>query len=309
MFYYILKRLLAIVPVACGVIISVSLLIHFVPGDPVDILLGDYATIAEKKELSSKLGLDQPVYQQILGYLSNLLHGNLGNSLIYNRSVFDLIVERLVPTIELALAAIALAIALSLPLGICSALKKNSLWDFFALFTSLLGIAIPHFWLGPMLIILFSLKLDLLPVSERGDFSSYILPAFTLGTALMAILSRITRTSMLDVLKEDYVKTARAKGLSEARIIFKHVLRNAYLPVLSIISLQFSTLLTGTIITESIFDWPGIGSLVLEALNQRDYPLVQGCILFFSISYLLINLFTDILYVLVDPRIKLHSQG
>jgi peptide/nickel transport system permease protein len=216
--------------------------------------------------------------------------------------------ERVVPTVELAVSAMLLAIMLSIPLGIISALKKNTLWDFSALLFSLIGISIPHFWLGPMLIIIFSIKLDLLPVSERGDFTSYILPAVTLGTALMALLSRITRTSILEILKEDFVKTARAKGVSEWRIIFKHVLRNAYLPVLTILSLQFSTLLTGAIVTESIFDWPGLGTLVLEALNQRDYPLVQGCILFFAISYLIINLITDILYVILDPRIKLNAQ-
>jgi peptide/nickel transport system permease protein len=305
---YIFRRLLAIVPVALGVIISVSVLIQLVPGKPVDILLGEYASAAEKSELAHKLGLDLPLSSQIITYLGNLSKGNLGDSLIYNRSVVSLIAERLAPTLELALLAVVFALLISLPLGICSALKKNTMWDFSALFFSLLGVSIPHFWLGPMLIIFFSLKLDLLPVSERGGWASYILPTFTLGTALMAFLSRITRSAFLDVLKEDFVKTARAKGLSEFRVMGKHVLRNAYLPVLTVASLQFSTLLTGAIITESIFDWPGLGSLILEALNQRDYPLIQGCILFFSLSYLLINLATDILYVLFDPRIKLDMK-
>ncbi len=308
MIYYIIKRLLSIIPVGCGVIISVSLLIHMVPGNPVDILLGDYASSEERAELTQQLGLDQPVLSQIAHYTGGLLEGDLGTSLIYNKSVFSLILERIVPTVELAVSAMILAILLSIPLGIWSALRKNTWADFSALLFSLLGIAIPHFWLGPMLIIIFSIKLDLLPVSERSGLSSYILPAVTLGTALMALLSRITRTSILEILKEDYIKTARAKGLSEWRIVLKHVLRNAYLPVLTILGLQFSTLLTGAIVTESIFDWPGLGSLVLEALNQRDYPLVQGCILFFALSYLLINLATDILYLFLDPRIKLPGE-
>lgn len=294
-------------PVAFGVIASVSLMIHLVPGNPVDFLLGDFASTEERSELTHKLGLDQPVLSQILSYLNKLVHGDLGESLIYNKSVLVLISERLLPTVELAICAIISAMLISLPLGIISALKKNTVVDFAALLFSLIGVSMPHFWLGPLLIMFFSLKLDLLPVSERGSWLSYILPTVTLASALMALLSRITRTAMLEILQEDFIKTARAKGVSEWRIIGKHVLRNAYLPVLTVLSLQFSTLLTGTVITESIFDWPGLGTLILEALNQRDYPLIQGCILFFSLSYLVINLITDILYSLLDPRIKLNA--
>jgi len=304
---FICRRIIALIPVALGVVIFVALMTRLVPGDPVDVILGDFATLEEKTALRHSLGLDVPVVEQLWTYARHVAKGDLGRSIVYNRPVLDMIGERIGATFELALTALAIALAISLPLGIVSALRKDTWIDYLAMGFAITGVALPGFWLGPMLVLLFSLKLDLLPVSERGDWTSYILPALTMGTALAAALARMTRNAMLDTMREDYVRTARAKGAGEARVILIHVLRNAALPLVTVLGLQFGVLLTGAIITEKIFDWPGIGSLVLEGILQRDYPVVEGCVLMFSFSYLAVNLLTDILYAVVDPRIKLES--
>jgi ABC-type dipeptide/oligopeptide/nickel transport system permease component len=300
---------MGLIPVGIGVVAIVSLLIHVVPGDPVDAMLGPYATIEEKESLRSSLGLNESLPVQLKRYYLQLASGSLGTSLIFQRPVVDLIAERVQATVELAVVALLVAMMISIPLGIISAVKKGSLVDYGAMGFALLGICIPNFWLGPMLVLLFSLHFGWLPVSERGDFATYILPAVTLGTALASILSRMTRTSMLDNLREDYVRTARAKGNTEKIVILKHVLRNAALPLVTVIGLQFGVLLTGAIITERIFDWPGLGTLTLEGIFNRDYPLVQGCVLMFSATYLIVNLLTDVMYAAVDPRIKLDGRG
>jgi peptide/nickel transport system permease protein len=304
---FICRRIIALIPVALGVVIFVALMTRLVPGDPVDVILGDFATLEEKTALRHSLGLDVPVVEQLWTYARHVAKGDLGRSIVYNRPVLDMIGERIGATFELALTALAIALAISLPLGIVSALRKDTWIDYLAMGFAITGVALPGFWLGPMLVLLFSLKLDLLPVSERGDWTSYILPALTMGTVLAAALARMTRNAMLDTMREDYVRTARAKGAGEARVILIHVLRNAALPLVTVLGLQFGVLLTGAIITEKIFDWPGIGSLVLEGILQRDYPVVEGCVLMFSFSYLAVNLLTDILYAVVDPRIKLES--
>ena len=295
---------MAAVPVGLGVVAIVSLLILTVPGDPVDTLLGPYATADEKEELRTELGLDQPAHVQVANYYKMIFSGTLGQSLIYRKPVETLIAERVQATVELAVVSLIVALLISLPLGILSALKAGKPLDFAAMGFALAGVAIPNFWLGPMLILLFSLELGLLPVSERGDWTTYVLPAITLGTALAAVLSRMTRNSMLDNMQEDYTRTARAKGARETVVIGKHVLRNASLPLVTIVGLQFGVLLTGAIITERIFDWPGLGTLILDGINNRDYTLVQGCVLVFSFSYLVVNLLTDLAYAVVDPRIK-----
>lgn len=308
MLTFIIRRLLALVPVGFGVVTIVSLLIHAVPGDPADSILGPYATAEEKTQLKHDMGLDQPIVQQLFSYYKKIAQGDLGTSLVYRKPVTELISTRIQPTVELALCAMLVALCVSLPLGIISALKQGKPVDFIAMGFALTGIAIPNFWLAPMLILLFSLHLGWLPVSERGSWDTYVLPAISLGTALAAILSRMTRNSMLDNLKEDYVRTARAKGNKERVVILKHVLRNAALPLVTIVGLQFGVLLTGAIITERIFDWPGLGSLILDGINNRDYPVVQGCVLVFSGTYLLVNLLTDLSYALVDPRIKADGR-
>ncbi len=301
----ILKRLFSLIPVAIGVVVIVSLMIHLIPGDPLDRILGDFATPESRDLLRTQLGLHLSVPQQLLHYFKQLLQGDLGQSLIYNRSVTSLIAERFPATLELAFCSLMLAISFGTPLGILSAVHKNKIQDQIAMTFSLIGIAVPNFCLGPMLIFLFAIKLDLLPVSEKNGLTSFILPALTIGTALAAIISRMTRNSMLDIMREDFIRTARAKGLNPRLVILKHGLRNAALPLITIIGLQFGVLLTGAVVTEKIFDWPGLGSLILEALGNRDYPLVQGCVLIFSSIYLGVNLITDIIYKIVDPRVKM----
>lgn len=304
MLIYILRRLLALAPVSLAVVTLVSALIHAVPGDPVDSILGPFATAMEKEQLRHELGLDQSFGAELVSYYAKIAKGDLGRSLINHRQVTALIAAALPPTLELAIIAMLVAIAIGVPLGIVSAIRAGHPIDYAAMVFALLGVAVPNFWLGPMLVLVFALHLRWLPVSERADWSSYILPAVTLGMAMAAMLSRMARNSMLDNLKEDYVRTARAKGQRETRVIGKHVLRNAALPLITVIGLQFGVLLTGAIITERVFDWPGLGSLILEGINNRDYPLVQGCVLVFSATYLIVNLCTDLTYALVDPRLR-----
>ena len=304
MLTFILRRILALIPVGIGVVAVVSLLIHIVPGDPVDQVLGPYATAQEKTELRHEMGLDLPFTTQLGDYFVKLAHGDLGESVVYHRPVTALIAERVRPTVELTVCAMVVALLLSIPLGVLSAIRAGKPLDYGAMAFALMGIAIPNFWLGPMLVLLFSLELGWLPVSGRDTLASYVLPAATLGFALAAILSRMTRNSMLDNLREDYARTARAKGAREFVVVMKHVLRNAALPLVTIVGLQFGVLLTGAIITERIFDWPGLGSLILDGINNRDYALVQGLVLVFSCTYLVVNLLTDLSYALVDPRIK-----
>src|SRR3989338_2724220 len=286
---YIIKRFLLFFPVIIGVMTLVFLIIHLIPGDPVELMLGENAQISDKEKLRSELGLNKPIIDQYLTFMINAFKGDL---------------ERFPATLELTLCAIFAALIISLPLGIIAAYRQYSIFDNGSMFLSLLGISIPNFWLGPLLIILFSVMLGWLPVAGRGGISHIILPSITLGTALSSILSRMTRSSMLDSLKEEYVTTARAKGLSENTVVIKHALSNAMIPIITIVGLQSGALLSGAIITETIFSWPGIGRLTIQAINTRDYPLLQGCILIISLSYVVVNLITDILYAYFDPRIK-----
>ncbi len=305
MFYYFLRRLIGVIPVSLGVLVIVSLMIYLVPGDPVDTLLGPYASDKDRLELRGQLGLDQPIPLLILRDVKRIFTLDLGESIINHQPVMEMIKVRIGPTVELAFLSMMVAMMISIPLGIIAALRAKTGTDFFAMTLAMLGVSMPNFWLGPLMIMLFSLKLGWLPVSERADLFSYVLPCITLGAALAAILSRMTRASVLENLQEDYVRTARAKGLSGRVVVLKHILRNASLPLLTMMGLQFGVLLTGAIITEKIFDWPGLGSLIISAIYSRDYPVVQGCVLLFSFSYVMVNLVTDILYAYFDPRIRL----
>jgi peptide/nickel transport system permease protein len=298
------RRLALLIPTVLGVVTLIFFLIHFIPGDPVELMLGETASTPDLERLRADLGLDRPVAEQFGTFLLGLVRGDLGNSFFYRRPVVEVILEKLPATLELAAAAMVLALLLALPLGIAAAVRKDSLTDRAAMLASLVGISMPNFWLGPLLIILFSIKLGWLPVSGREGAASIVLPALTLGTALAALLSRMTRSAMLDVLGEDYLRTARAKGLSEKVVIVKHAFRNALLPVLTIVGLQFGALLSGAVITENVFAWPGIGSLLIQAINTRDYPMVQGCVLVISLGYVAANFLTDLLYSLSDPRVK-----
>ena len=301
---YIQRRLLLLVPVVWGVVTVVFSFIHLVPGDPVLAMVGENAQPADIARLRQQLGLNDPLHVQYFRYLAKLVRGDLGVSLHTGKPVLRTIIQRYPATIELALASLLLALIISIPLGVLSANKRNSPVDHFSMVLALLGISMPNFWLGPLLIILFSIKLNLLPVSGSGGLSHLILPAITLGTAMTALLTRMVRASMLEVMGQDYIRTARAKGLPERVVIYKHALKNALIPVVTIVGLQFGTLLTGAIITETIFAWPGLGRLTIQSISRRDYPLVQGCILMISLTYILVNLATDLLYTVLDPRIR-----
>jgi peptide/nickel transport system permease protein len=300
---YLLQRLLLLLPTLFGALTLVFFLIHLVPGDPIEVMLGETASAADKEELRRNLALDQPLTVQYRNFLTGLLKGDLGQSLYEQSSVADLISARLPATIELTLCAMTIAIIISFPLAILAAINKGSGIDRVALLFSLLGLALPNFWLGPLLMIIFSIQLGWTPVSGRGGLDHLLLPSLTLALGMAAILIRILRASLLQVINADYVRSARAKGVSERAVWLKHTLRNALLSVITIMSLQFGSLLAGSIITETVFSWPGIGRLTVQAIQSRDYPLVQGCVLVIAISYLLVNLLTDIFYHLVDPRI------
>jgi len=305
MLTFITHRLAGALLVVFGVVSIVFLLIHLIPGDPVEIMLGEAASVADREALRAALGLDQPLARQFMTYLEGLLRLDLGNSYHSHRPVFELVLERLPATLVLAGMALLITLVMAVPLGIVAAVRRDSLWDSGAMGFSMLGVSVPNFWLGPLLILVFSLWLGWFPVSGRESFGSVVLPAITLGTGLAAVLSRMVRSSMLEVLGEDYMRTARAKGLAPSRIILHHGLRNALLPVITLLGLQLGALLAGAVITETVFSWPGVGLLTIEAIQSRDYPVVQACVLLISISYVLINLLTDIAYAWVDPRIRL----
>jgi peptide/nickel transport system permease protein len=305
---YIVKRLLQFLPTSLAVLCLVGGMVHAIPGDPVDVLLGDLALEEEKIELRTRLGLDAPIPTQILRFLRGVLTGDLGLSLMKGLPVRQLIGERYGATLQLALTTMIIALAIAIPLGIVSAYRAGSAWDHGAMILSLLGASIPTMFLGPMLVLLFAITLGLLPVSGMENWTSLILPSLTMGSALAGILARMIRNTILELMREDFVRTAQAKGLSRLQALLGHILRNASRPVLTIVGLQFGALLTGAVITEKIFDWPGLGSLMIEGLSSRDYPVVQGCIVIFSLSYLSLNLLVDITYGFLDPRIKLAAK-
>jgi len=298
------RRLLLLVPTVLGVLTLVFFLVHLIPGDPVEVMLGETASRADLSQLRADLGLDRPLAEQYARFLGGLAQADLGRSFFYRKPVLAVIGAALPATALLAFAALAVALLIALPVGILAAVRRDRLTDRLALVGSLVGVSMPNFWLGPMLIILFSFRLGWLPVSGREGAASLVLPALTLGTALAAILVRMTRASMLDVLGEDYLRTARAKGVGERTVIARHALRNALLPVVTIVGLQFGALLSGAVITENVFAWPGVGTLLIQAITARDYPLVQGCVLVISLCYVVVNFLTDALYTLIDPRVR-----
>lgn len=301
---FLVRRLFLLVPVTWGVSTLVFLLIHLTPGDPVEVMLGETALPAAKEALRHSLHLDQPLSEQYLYFLQGLFTGDLGMSLFSREPVLARILKALPATIELAVAGLCMAIIIALPLGVLAAVRRDSGVDHGSRFVALLGVSIPNFVLGPLLIIAFAIQLNWFPVSGRGGFSYLVLPALTLGMAMAGILSRMVRASLLEVLGQDYVRVARAKGLSEGRVILRHGLKASLIPVITIVGLQFGALLAGTIITETIFAWPGLGRLTLQAIQARDYPLVQGCVLAISFGYVLVNAATDMIYAWVDPRVR-----
>jgi len=301
---YFLTRILYTLPVIWLVVSLVFLLIHLVPGDPILQMLGEGVPAADLQAARHAYGLDLPLSQQYLNYWKGVIHGNLGLSLRYNQSVSKLLVQRYPYTLKLTLAALLVAVLLSIPAGVRSARRRNEWDDRTISVVSLFGLSFPNFALGPILILLFSIKMGWLPVSGSGSFANLVLPAITMGSALAAILTSMVRTSMLEELNQDYVRTARAKGLSETTVVYRHALRNAMIPVITVLGLQFGALLAGAIVTEKIFSWPGIGRLTIDAISNRDYYVVQGCILAIGLTYVAVNFMTDLVYSILNPRIR-----
>jgi len=299
-----IKRLINFFTVAFGVLLLTFLLIHLVPGDPVEVMLGESASMADRAALRAELGLDQPVLQQFGDYMNKLAHGDFGHSIHTKAPIAELIKARYPATLKLALLSLLIGLAIGIPLGLYAALKAGHWQDIVVTMVSVRLSAMPAFWLGPVLMLVFAVWLGWLPVSGMDSRASIILPAVTLGLGLSAILTRMTRTSLLEVLNDDYIRTARAKGLSERIVILRHALRAALLPIITIVGLQMGSLLAGTVITETIFSWDGIGRLLVESIEKRDYPVTQACVLLVALSYVLVNLGTDVLYRLADPRVR-----
>ena len=300
----LLQRVAYTLPVIWLVVSIVFLLIHLVPGDPIQQMLGEGAPAADIATARHLYGLDAPLGEQYVRYWEGVLHGDLGRSIRYNQTVTKLLAQRYPYTLRLTLASLLVAVILSIPAGVRSARRRNR-WDDRALsVVSLFGLSFPNFALGPILILLFAIKLGWLPVSGAGSFANIVLPAITMGGALAAILTRMVRTSMLEELSQDYIRTARAKGLPERTVVYRHALRNAMIPVLTVLGLQFGALLAGAIVTEKIFSWPGIGRLTIDAISNRDYYVVQGCILAIGLTYVAVNFLTDVLYSVANPRIR-----
>jgi len=301
---YLLRRVVLTVPVLLGVATLVFALIHLVPGDPVQAMLGETASAEDVAALRTQLGLDRPLTTQYAAFLRGLAVGDLGRSLRTGQPVLPQLVERLPATAELALAAMAVAVLIAIPLGVAGAVWRGTIVDYAATMLSLAGVSIPNFWLGPLLALVFAVELGWLPVSGRGTLAHLVLPAISLGAALAAILARMTRATLLEELREPYVQAARARGASRRRAVLRHALRNSLIPVVTLLGLQFGAVLTGAVITETIFAWPGVGRLLIQSIGFRDYPLVQGCILLIALTYVLVNLLTDLLYGVLDPRIR-----
>jgi peptide/nickel transport system permease protein len=327
------RRILGAIPVLLGMSFLVFMLMNLAPGDPVTLLLGEEADEIDIQQTRQEWGLDRPILVQYLEFIKHAVRGDFGQSLRYRVPVTTLVLERLPATLELALSSLLVAILISIPIGVYSAIRHNTLWDHAGMAFALIGVSLPNFWLGIMLIFFLGGQLNLLPVSGRIDygfnvepithlylvdtllqgnlaafwnaFKHLLMPAVTLGTSLAAIVTRISRSSVLEVIQQDYITTARAKGLSESKVIWKHTLRNAMITIVTILGLQLGALLAGSVITETVFSWPGIGSLLVQAISTRDYKLAQGVIFFFAMMYFVVNLLVDLFYMLVDPRIRL----
>jgi len=306
MIRYLSLRVLLAIPALWLIVTMVFMMVHIVPGDPVQQMLGEGARAQDLQQLRHSLGLDLPIPVQYEHYVIGVLHGNFGESFRFQQPVAKVVLEHFPATLELAFVALLVCLAISIPAGILAAHRRGTAADHAVGVFTLLGLSVPNFALGPVLILLFSVLLGWLPVSGRGGVGHLVLPAITLGAALAAILTRMVRTSVIEELSSDYVRTARAKGLSEAAVLFRHAFRNALIPILTVVGLQFGTLLAGTIVTETIFSWPGIGRLTVQAIEARDYPLLQGCILLIAFSYVAVNFLTDVVYVFVDPRVKMQ---
>lgn len=313
---YIIRRLFDLLPTIAVVAVIVFIITRMIPGDPAAVMLGPQASVEEIEALREQLGLNQPIYVQFLQYIGNLLQGDFGVSLTYNEPIVQLIMERFPNTLVLAISALIIAFVIGVPAGIISASKQNSLLDYSVMLVSLIGVSMPIFWLGVMLVLYFSVNLGWFPATGMGSMDDglvtylkhLVLPSITLATIPMATFARITRSSMLEVISQDYIKTARAKGLSEFLVICKHAFKNALTPLLTVLGMQISMMLGGAVLTETIFSWPGMGRLIVDAIDKRDFVVVQGTVLFIAVLFVIVNLLVDVMYKVVNPKVN-YSAG
>ncbi|WP_209123636.1 ABC transporter permease [Alkalihalobacillus sp. BA299] len=316
MLKFTIKRLINIIPTLLIVATIVFVINRIIPGDPAAVMLGPQATVEDIAEMRIKLGLDQPIFMQYIDYIINLLKGDFGQSIYYKESVLILILDRFPNTVLLSVTALMIALLIGIPAGMIAATKQNSILDYIVMLGALVGVSMPVFWLGIMLVLQFSVNLGWFPATGIGSmdqgfgnvFIHLILPSITLSTIPMATFARITRSSMLEVISQDYIKTARAKGLNEFFIIAKHALKNALTPILTVMGMQISLLLGGSVLTETIFSWPGMGRLIIDAIDKRDFMIVQGAVLFVALIFVLVNLIVDILYKVVNPRVNYTTK-
>jgi peptide/nickel transport system permease protein len=305
MYDYFIRRLLQLVPVLLGVTIIVFGMVRLIPGDPAQIIAGTNATIEDIQSIRQKLSLDKPLVEQYFIYMKNIFKGDLGTSIRTRRPVLEDMIPRYGNSLLLASCSVVIMLLLGITTGILSAVKQGSWIDYISMAISLFGVSMPVYWFGLMLMLVFSVHLGLFPTTGIGTFKHLVLPSLALGAHSTAVVARLTRSSMLEVIRQDYIRTARAKGLDEYSVILQHALKNALIPVVTIVFLRFGTLLGGAVLAETVFAWPGIGLLMIEAIGSRDYPMVQGCVLMVSVSFVLINLITDFIYPFIDPRIRL----
>lgn len=304
MLRYILRRLVYMIPILFGVSVVVFLILHLVPGDPAVLVAGPDATLEDIALARSRLGLDRPLPVQYISWLGNLLQGDLGRSARTHRPVTQDLGQTVPATVELTLAAITIAIVVGVGAGTIAAVRRNSVFDYASMVVALLGVCTPSFWLGLMLMLIFAVKLDLLPTTGRGGPDHLVLPAVTLGFGAAAIIARVTRSSLLEVLNMDYIRTAHAKGLTPRMVVIRHAIKNAFIPVITVIGLEFGYLLAGSVITETVFAYPGVGRLLIDAIGFRDYPVIQGGVMVLALQFALVNLIVDVLYAFFDPRIS-----
>lgn len=304
MYKYVLRRLLLLIPVLLGVSLVVFTIMYFTPGDPAKLILGERAPAEEVNALREEMGLNKPYIVRFFNFLKGVVTGDLGRSYVTKQPVIDELLARFPATLQLAASAILIAVTLGIPIGIISATKQYSFFDMFFMILALVGVSMPNFWQGLMMVLLFSVVLRWLPSSGYGTIWHLIMPALTIGTSTMAIVTRMTRSSMLEVVRQDYIRTARAKGLPERVVINRHALKNALIPVVTVIGLQFGYLLGGAVLTETIFSWPGVGRLMVDSIKAKDFPVVQGGVLLLALTFSIVNLVVDILYAYIDPRIK-----
>lgn len=314
---FILKRLVNLIPTLLVVGIIVFIITRMIPGDPASVMLGPQASVEDVENLREELGLNKSMPSQFISYVGDLAQLNLGYSYSYSESVIGLILERFPNTVILALAALLIAVVIGIPAGIFAARKQNTIIDYVVMLVSLVGVSMPIFWLGIMLVLFFSVNLGWFPATGMGNISDglwtylkhLILPAFALATIPMATFARITRSSMLEVISQDYIKTARSKGIKEHLVIGKHAFKNALTPILTVLGMQISNLLGGAVLTETIFSWPGMGRLIVDAIDKRDFVVVQGTVIFIAFIFVLVNLVVDVLYKVVNPKVNLESDG